>query len=553
MWNRLAILALAGCGSTPRFPLREPLRTDTDLRSVYVRCHAGACAPTVYESPLYWDAADNSVFRPIADVLSVHTASEAVNVNSLDEVPDSSWFRNRIASVTPALLADGACTPAQRLDPDAPEGAWLIDKGRGTGSTPGFRIRVGKAKYYVKLETATDQPDRQSAAAVIGAAVLHAAGYNATCEQLLYVRPSVFRLKPGLVVKSYFAAPEPYDQAALDRDLAAATRRDGRIRVSVSAWVPGHIIGPFRFSGTREDDPNDVIAHEDRRELRGMRLLAAWIERHDSREANSLDTWLSDAQDRPDASPGHVVHYQLDTSDALGARWGWETIDRRMSKSYLLDWGDVVADLVTLGIPQRPWDRAHLTPGHEMFGYFNVRDFAPEQWKPEYPNAAFSRMTEHDGAWMARILAHFTPAHIETLARMADLTDPAQTRYLAEVLQGRLHRILVRYLTRLSPLDDVHVEGTSLCAVDLAEARGVRPATSFRYTAGGARAVRREAGGRVCVELAHVAGDGGAADDAASRYVRVELRDGVAQGPLVAHLYDLGPSRGFVLVGVERR
>jgi hypothetical protein len=54
------------------------------------------------------------------------------------------------------------------------------------------------------------------------------------------------------------------------------------------------------------------------------------------------------------------------------------------------------------------------------------------------------------------------------------------------------------------------------------------------------------------VDLPHVAADGGAADDAPGRYVWVRLEDGVATGPLVIHLYDLGPVRGYVLAGLER-
>jgi hypothetical protein len=32
----------------------------------------------------------------------------------------------------------------------------------------------------------------------------------------------------------------------------------------------------------------------------------------------------------------------------------------------------------------------------------------------------------------------------------------------------------------------------------------------------------------------------------------VSVEDGVAQAPLFAYLYDLGPTRGYVLAGVER-
>ena len=52
--------------------------------------------------------------------------------------------------------------------------------------------------------------------------------------------------------------------------------------------------------------------------------------------------------------------------------------------------------------------------------------------------------------------------------------------------------------------------------------------------------------------LPHVAAEGGPAFDAPERYFRVVVEDGVARGPLVAYLYDLGPSRGFRLGGLER-
>ncbi len=572
----VALAVLAGCASTgcasteARFPLAAPVWRDGDLASVYARCHEQpdkkdphhvSCAPEPYDSPLYWDGADNLFFRPLSDALYLQTSGESVDVNSMDEVPDSTWFQNRIGlhPMTPAQITMGACRPDQLLDPaHAAEGSWVIDKGKTQGWTPAFRVRVpGKGKYYIKLELADEEPERQSAATVIGSRVFYAAGYNAPCEQVLYVSPSVFTLTPGLTYANNFSARKPYDRAAFDADIARATRRDGLVRVSASAWIDGYAIGPFRYDGTRDDDPSDVVPHEDRRELRAMRLLAAWIERHDAREANSLDTWIADAKRPPDSSPGHVIHYQLDTSEALGSFWGWDPIDRRLGTSYIVDWGDIGADFATLGIPIRPWDTVRLTPGHEIFGYFNVKDFVPQDWKPEYPNAAFSRMTERDAAWMARVLAHFTPDLVLALVRTGKFTDPAQTTYLAQVLDGRLQKILQRYLTRLSPIAGVHVAGgATLCGVDLAEWRGLRDAASFHYAArtmsGEALPASHLPGGQVCVALPHVAPDGGPADDDARRYVRVVVEDGVAKGPLVADLYDLGPARGFRLVALER-
>ena len=49
-------------------------------------------------------------------------------------------------------------------------------------------------------------------------------------------------------------------------------------------------------------------------------------------------------------------------------------------------------------------------------------------------------------------LSHFTPEMIQGFAAMGRWQDPARPKYLASVLEGRLKKILARYLTRLSPL-----------------------------------------------------------------------------------------------------
>ena len=569
----LLALAFAACAATERrFPLRAPLAEDTDLRPVNVPCRRAptakdarhvSCAPEEYVSPLMWDGADQMVFRPLSEALAIDHHGEAVNANSLDEVPDSAWFTNRLGvhPITLDQLRLGACSPSSLLDPESAEdGSWVIDKGKNNGSSPGFRVNIGgKSKYMFKSDSG-GQPERPSAASIIGAAAYYAVGFYTSCEQIVYFKPSLLKLMPGLRTQANFSSPKKFDQKALDDLLKDTPWRGPLVRMQASAWLPGTLIGPFQYTGTRGDDPNDIIAHDDRRELRGGRLLAAWVDHFDAREQNTMDVWLSDRQGEPEGAPGHVVHYYLDTSDCLGSEWAWDAISRRLGYSYVVDWGDTAADFVTLGIPTRPWERVRREPGREVFGYFNAKDFVADQWKNEYPNAAFSRMTERDGAWMARILARFTPEMVVTLAEMGQFTDPGNTAYLASVLEGRLRKILDRYLTRLSPIGDVHVEGSDqLCGVDLAEARRVREPSAFAYVAYAARPERgtplpvsRRDGGGVCVTVPHVASDSGAPDDAPERYVGVAIADGVARGPLVAYLYDLGPSRGYRLGGLER-
>jgi hypothetical protein len=577
----VTLLGVSCASPPPRFPLQPSMTKDTDLLPVFAPCHVEgtkkdphhvACSPEVYVSPLAWDAANQILFRPLSHAFAVAPGREAPNVTAFDEVLDSAWFQNRLGihAMTLEELGRGACKPEQILETDhLSDGAWNIDKGKTDGSTPGFRMTVpGKGKFLVKIDSDTGgdmvegevvpHTERPTAASVVGAAAYHAVGFNTSCEQIVYVPRSVFKLTPGLVTRDNSGVERKFDQAALDKVLAMTTKKGDLLRFSASAWLPGHLIGPFRYNGTRSDDPNDIINHDDRRELRGGRLLAAWLDHFDAREQNTMDTWIATTPGAADdSSPGFVKHHYLDTSDCLGSEWDWDPVSRRLGHSYLLDWADLSRDFVTLGVPTRPWDIVERTPGHVKFGYFNVRDFDPELWKNEYPNAAFSRMTEHDGAWMARILARFTPAMVHELAVMGKFSDASDTEFLATVLEGRLEKILLRYLSRLSPLANVRVEnGDSLCAVDLAEQRRLTGDTSFRYEArilrGPALAVSRAGDGGICVALPRLVTDRASPSDPSAPYVTVVVSDGFAAGALLVHLYDLGPARGYVVAGVER-
>jgi hypothetical protein len=569
----LAVACGGGGGAATRFPLRDALWQDTDTAPVSRRCERRpsdddpdhvSCAPEPYVSPLAWDAADNSFFRPLARVFAVDPPREARNVNAVDEVPDSAWFENRLGRRKPTReeLSRGACSPADILEPDsAEEGSWLIDQGKPNGFTPGFRVRVGKKKYMFKTDS-QKEPERPSAASAIGAAVYHAVGFHTSCEQIVYFDRKLVHLKPGLEFTRNDGVTRPFDEPALDEVFAEAGRRGETFRFQASAWLPGYLLGPFRYEGTREDDPNDVIPHEDRRDLRGGRLVAAWLHHFDAREQNSMDAWIAKDPKRPESSPGFVRHYYLDTSDSLGSVWDWDGVSRRMGHSYLLDWGDIGLDFITLGLLERPWERERQVM--PMFGYYHYREFEPDKWLNEYPNPAFGRATERDNAWMARILSRFDPEDVRALAHLGRFSEPQATEYIAEVMEMRLRKIAERYLLRLSPLADLRVDGRDvLCGTDLARRRGVRPDASFVYEASmrsadarrARRALRveRRPAGEICVALPHLARDGGAPDADPTRYVVVTITNGASKGPLDAHLYDLGPARGYRVVGLERR
>lgn len=550
------------------------MRTDPDTRPVSVRCRKApddenpdkvVCMPKEYVSSFAWDGADNMVFRPVAKFLQVDPGGEAVNVNALDEVPDSSWYQNRWAgrTETPEQIAVGPCK--NDLDPKAATepGSWLIDQGKANGATPGFRIRTKDKSKFLLKNNVGGAAERASAASAIGVRLYYAAGFYAPCDSVVYFDPKVLKLKPGLQITDNTGVPRPFDQEALEEILNDSPHRGEEIRMQSSKWLDGVPLGPFTYEGVRKDDPNDVVPHEDRRELRGARLLAAWINHFDSREQNSMMVWHAADPKRAESSPGHVLHYYLDISDALGSEWASDGISRRLGKSYYFDGKDIAIDFVTFGTLERSWQHSKRDPRLPGYGYFRAEDFVPEEWKPGYQNPAFLRMTEHDGAWMSRIIARIRPEDVAAIVKTGQIAVPSQEAAMIDVLQKRRMAILRRYLTRLSPLADVTPTASGVCALDLALYAGVAPASRFAYRseiAFGAARARRQGGvvaaaytdGRICIDVPRTAADGGAADDADERYRIVRVWNGVAEAPLEIHLYDRGPTRGLFVAGLVR-
>jgi hypothetical protein len=462
---RVSLLLLAGCASAVSgFAAREPLWRDPDRRPFHGQ-------PAVYYSPHDWDRLEKTFVLPTLSALAVRVPGEAINVNAWDEVPDSSWFENRIGRhpLTPDELAAGACPSPS----NGPMGPWRVVSAKPDGATAGFVFEDSQGqRYLAKLDGADGSP-RASLADVLGAGLYHAAGYHVPCNSIAYFTASALELDPHARSETALGNKGPLDRKQLAQLLSRAARLpDGRQRAMVSRYLEGKPLGAWRYHGLRAGDRNDVVPHEDRRELRASRLLAAWTDHVDQREGNTLAMWRETADGR-----GYVMHHLIDFGDCFGSIWsGSAQAAWRRGHDYWIDPRTMLQDWLTLGTRERPWDRARLGPAGLALGYYDVDQFEPERWRPRYPNPAFSSMTEHDAAWMARILARLSPQHIARILDRA-AAPPELSAPLLHILLGRRQRILQRYLTRLSPLADPELRVLAgrdwLCATDLAVLSGV--------------------------------------------------------------------------------
>ena len=392
---------------------------------------------------------DSNVYDFVANTfasLGIRHDVRAGNVNTIGEVPDSSWFVNRagLRTLSTAELVRGP----DRFDSISLDG-WTVSGDKGSGLQPGFRMTDPSGHLYQIEFDPPSNPEMATGAEVIGTAFYHAFGYHTVDVYLAELDPAKIEISP----KARITDPLVGERRALTRrDVNDVLNRgarmpNGRYRVLVSRFADGAPLGNFRYYGTRPDDPNDIIPHEDRRELRAARVFGAWLNHDDSRGVNSLDMLQTDGGRR------YVKHYMFDFGSIMGS--GTIFAQRhRAGNEYILDWAPGWLTLATLGLYTRDWLHIDYPDVPTSVGRFEGRSFDPLAWRPEYPNTAFDNMRADDAFWAARIVAKFSDADIRAIVSKARYSDPRATDYITATLIERRNKVLKTWLTAVNPLVD---------------------------------------------------------------------------------------------------
>ena len=426
-----AMLGPSPVAQAPLFFPDDPVWEDDDIA-----LDARDVAPILPSE--YYDFIENTFLTPGDD-----EPIRALNTNTVDEVPASSWFTNRIGYRDLAL--DELMRGPNRFEQLAVDG-WPIVEGKGTGRTPGWRVVAPDgAIYQIELDP-REFPERTSGAEVIGSLFYHALGFNVPETYLVEIDPDQVFVVPNATIEIE-GRRRPFTQLDVQDVFDRAARRpNGKYRAVASRFVDGLNLGPFRYYGTRSDDPNDLFPHEHRRELRGNRVFAAWLNHVDSRGINSLDVLVQ--------APGghHVKHYMFDFGSIMGGGPGIAT-EPRAGNEYILDWGKGFKTLASLGVYVRPWLRVHYPDVPVSVGRFESESFDPESWRPEYPNPAFRNLRIDDAFWAARIVSRFSDDAIAAIVSRAEYADPTAAEYIAETLRIRRDKVARHWLNQLNPVE----------------------------------------------------------------------------------------------------
>jgi hypothetical protein len=444
----LVCLALVAVAAAPRFYPDDPIWVDDD------KAFDASKALQLEDSNGY-DFAIHTLLKP-----GERRDVRAMNVNTLDEVPDSSWFTNRIGrrDLPVSEIVRGPDRAASiSLD------GWVLSGDKGSGLQPGFRMRDPAGQLYQLEVDPLSNPEMATGAEIIGTAFYHAFGYNVVDVYLAEIDPDTLTIAPTATIRDIATGiRRPFTRRDLDDILRRSPRKDdGRYRVLVSRFAAGRPLGNFRYYGTRSDDPNDIVPHEHRRELRGARVFGAWLNHDDSRGVNSLDM-LEQPQKE---GPGWVKHYMFDFGSTLGSA----TIAaqrHRAGNEYIFEHRPGWLSLVSLGLYVRPWMLIDYPDVPRSIGRFEGDSFDPDRWKPEYPNPAFDNMRPDDAFWAAKIVARFDAKMIRAIVEKAQYSDPRAIEYMTETLVKRREKVLRHWMNQVVPIVNLQLQADGTFTFD---------------------------------------------------------------------------------------
>jgi hypothetical protein len=396
--------------------------------------------------------------------------TDSLAVNTLGEVPDSSWFTNRdISSLSIEAVKKGGRVHG------APQPPYTVVAAKTEGVSTGFRLRDARGLLYFVKADPPSNPEMATSADVMGSLFLYAAGYNVPENYILVGRTEEFHLSDKATVSSTYGKDRRLTAIKLQQIFDRIPREaDGRIRLMASLSLPPKIVGPFRYAGVRSDDPNDLVPHEERRDLRGLAVLFAWLNHTDAKGENSLDTVEGKGED------ARFVHHLLDFGDCFGSDSDIAKDPRHGQEFIVLPvrWSRVP----NLGMRPDAWETVHYPHQMEAVGNFTDEAFDPLTWKANYPNPAFVEKTPLDAYWGAKHVMAFRNEQIRAIVEEGQFQDSKVVDYITRVLEARRDAIGRAWFKEVLPLEGFRIVDDHLTFDDLAVQYGFSSPSRYQLS-----------------------------------------------------------------------
>jgi len=381
----------------------------------------------------------------------------AQNLNTVDEVPDSSWFTNRIGARR-LTIEEVVRGPIVGAPPDPSH--WVIFREKTSGAHPGVTARDGKGETWFLEFDPPYYPEAATGAVVMATKIFWALGYNQVESFLTSFDPKNVQFDPEATLRRPNGKRTPFTDDDLNAILERVARRpDGTYRVVAGRLLPGKVLGNFRYEGTRPDDPNDLVPHEHRRELRALRVFGAWTNLTDLKSANTIDT-LEQENGRT-----VVKHWLQDVGSTFGMNNDLYEWDLSWEHFYQTD--TTMKRLASFGFALSPWQTVNYTEAPAI-GKFEGQRFDPRTWRPQTPTTAYMELRDDDAFWAARRVGAFSDEMIRAIVHTGEFSDAAAEKALADILIQRRDKILKTYLPAVNPIVSPRLDASGRLTFDSA-------------------------------------------------------------------------------------
>lgn len=455
-------------------------------------------------------------------------------ITTLDEAIESSWWRQR-HYYKPMTTEDLVRGPGND-NPPSMDGKWTVTSAKSEGITPGFTIKDSRGVlYFIKFDPKR-YPEIATAPDVLVASLFHALGYNVPDNYIVEFDIDQLEIAEGTKLTDSLGKSREMTRRDVTEIMISVPRaKSGKFRAIASLGIRGQWAGPFRYWGTRKDDPNDVVPHEHRRDLRGLKVACAWVGHDDSRSINTVD--FVDTEN----GVKFVKHYLIDFGSTLGSATD-KPNSPRSGFEYLWEFKPAFVQFISLGMYVPVWARAHF-PNLPSVGRFEHERFDAVEWRPEYPNPAFQNCRPDDGFWMAKQIMAITDDQIRAIVKTGQYSDPRAENWVTECLIKRKEKIGRAYFALLLPLDRFRVENGTLHFENLAVQHGFdkEPPYTVAWTNfDNERNAHREIRGATGLQI----------PDSGERYIAATIHGAEPKKQVVVYLR--GSGRNREVVGIDR-
>ena len=439
------------------------------------------------KEPTLWPTLDPQT-RALSDILELfnHTFGEpgerhpeggvipAGGVNTMGDVMDGAWFENRHARhrFSPEGLKRG---PGDDRPPTTDE-KWRVLTLKKFGFRPGILIADSTNQLYLLRFDPKGWLEMATGADVVSSKILYALGYFVPENYIVYLEREQLALADGAESVTSSGGSRDIIEEDIENFLLAVARDPERGYRAVATRIPGSwegLLGPYQVFGTRSDDPNDIVPHEHRRDLRGLFVFSSWIQHHRMGAVYTLDALVMQ-EDVP-----VIRHYLIDFFATLGSG-GVEPSKPYSGNEKKFDFGNTFKNIAGMGVYSPRWMRARY-PKYRSVGHFEYETFIPDRWKASATIAPFANRLPDDTYWAAKQVMTFTDDDIRALVSTGQYRDPVAESWIVESLIERRNRIGATYFAKVLPLDHFEIRNRKLHFEDLAVKYGFSVPSPYKF------------------------------------------------------------------------